>query len=93
MVDLVDKAYEVMIQNLSGDILKIDNISSAYDAEDSINNMRNTLRDEEIMLIEQKGDNYQTSVWYMDIISHLEQMGDFMINISESLLKYSNSVK
>ena len=93
MVDLVDKAYEVMIGNLSGDIMKMDNISTAYDAEDSINNMRNNLRDEEIMLIEQQGDNYQTSVWYMDIISHLEQMGDFMINVSESLLKFRNSLK
>ena len=93
MVDLVDKAYEVMIGNLSGDIMKMDNISTAYDAEDSINNMRNNLRDEEIMLIEQHGDNYQTSVWYMDIISHLEQMGDFMINVSESLLKFRNSLK
>ena len=87
MIDQVDRAYGVMIDNLSGDITKLDNISSAYDAEDSINNMRNNLRDEEIRLIEQKGDNYQTSVWYMDIIAHLEQMGDFMINVSESLLK------
>ena len=93
MIDQVDRAYDVMIRNLSGDITKIDDIASAYDAEDSINNMRNNLRDEEIRLIEQKGDNYQTSVWYMDIISHLEQMGDFMINVSESLLKYSNSLK
>ena len=93
MIDQVDRAYDVMIGNLSGDITRIDSIASAYDAEDSINNMRNNLRDEEIRLIEQKGDNYQTSVWYMDIISHLEQMGDFMINVSESLLKYSNSLK
>ena len=93
MIDQVDRAYDVMIENLSSDITRIDSIASAYDAEDSINNMRNNLRDEEIRLIEQKGDNYQTSVWYMDIISHLEQMGDFMINVSESLLKYSNALK
>lgn len=32
--------------------------------------------------------NYQTSVYYMDIISEFEKMGDFMINISQSLYKY-----
>lgn len=93
MADLVDGAYEVMIGNLSGDITRLDNISSAYDAEERINNMRNTLRDEEIMLIEQQGNNYQTSVWYMDIIAHLEQMGDFIINVSEALMKYSRSIQ
>lgn len=93
MVDLVDDAYGVMISNLTCSIESLDNIASAYDAEDNINNMRNTLRDEEILQIEQLGSNYQTSVWYMDIIAHLEQMGDFIINISEAMLKYRNSLR
>ena len=29
--------------------------------------------------------NYQTSVYYMDIINEYERMGDFMINISQDL--------
>lgn len=92
MTDQVDHAYEVMISNLTAE--HIDNIAAAYDAEENINQMRNNLRDEEIMLIEKHGNNYQTSVWYMDIIAHLEQMGDFMINVSEALYKYrGGSVK
>ncbi len=88
MVDLVDNAYDVMILNLSlafdG---KLEEISNAYAAEDRVNNLRNDLRDEEIESIESDRKNYQTSVYYMDIVSELETMGDFMINVSQTLYK------
>ena len=88
MLDLVDHAYAVMIENLTlafdG---KLEEISNAYSAEDRINNQRNNLRDEEIESIESNRKNYQTSVYYMDIVSELETMGDFMINISQTLYK------
>lgn len=29
-------------------------------------------------------------VYYMDIVSELETMGDFMINVSQTLMKYVN---
>lgn len=67
---------------------KLEEIANAYAAEDRINNLRNNLRDEEIESIENERKNYQTSVYYMDIVSELEKMGDFMINISQVLLKY-----
>ena len=86
MVSLVDKAYEAMINNLrvshDGELLEI---SNAYNAEDRINNMRNHLRDSEIEDIESTRKNYQTSVYYMDIVNELEKMGDFIINISQTL--------
>lgn len=89
MTDLIDKTYDVMIENMhlafEG---KLTEISNAYACEDRINNLRNNLRDEEIESIENERKNYQTSVYYMDIISEFEKMGDFMINISQSLYKY-----
>ena len=88
MVSSVNDAYEAMIFNLKaahkGDL---EEISNAYNAEDRINNLRNILREAEIEDIESSGKNYQTSVYYMDIVSELEKMGDFMINISQALEK------
>ena len=88
MTSAVDNAYDVMISNLNaackGELVEI---SNAYNAEDSINILRNNLRDAEIEDIEGNRKNYQTSVYYMDIISELEKMGDFMINISQALEK------
>ena len=92
MVDLVDKAYEVMIGNLvSADKGALEDITNASDAETHINNQTNYLRDEEIESIESGSKNYQTSVYYMDVVNELEKMGDFMINISQDLMKYKVS--
>lgn len=93
MVDLVDKSYAAMIDNLilieKGELIEI---SNAYSAEEQINNQRNYLRDEEIENIDSGKKNYQTSVYYMDIVNELEKMGDFMINISQDLYKYKLKV-
>ena len=86
MTDLVDKAYDVMIENLGRAFNdKLEEISNAYAAEDRINTLRNNLRDEAIEGIDSDDKKYQSSVYFMDIVSELERMGDFMINISQSL--------
>ena len=92
MVSLVDHAYEAMITNLqSAHKGELSEISNAYNAEDRINNLRNHLRDAEIEEIESTRKNYQTSVYYMDIVNELEKMGDFLINISQTLERVSLS--
>ena len=86
MADAVNATYDVMIENLTaarkGELVEI---SNAYNAEDRLNTLRNNLRDSMIENIDSKGDNYQTSVYFIDIINTYEQMGDFMINISQDL--------
>jgi len=88
MVNAVDNAYDAMLVNLkAAHEGNLDNIANAYNAEDRINNLRNYFRDTEIEDIEGGRKNYLTSVYYMDIISEFETMGDFMINISQTLEK------
>ena len=86
MTEAVDSAYEAMIANLNAAHNgELEDISNAYNAEEHINTLRNNLRDAEIEDIEDGGKNYQTSVYYMDIVNELERMGDFIINISQDL--------
>ena len=86
MVSAVDEAYEAMIYNLvCANESTLTGISNAYKAEDAINNLRNALREAEIDAIEDNKKNYQTSVYYIDIVNELERMGDFMVNISQEL--------
>ena len=88
MIDNVDHAYAVMIENLKdAEAGTLDEIANAYAAEERINGLRDYLRDEEINSLENNKKSYQTSVYFMDIISELEKMGDFMINISQALYK------
>lgn len=85
MLALVDNAYKIMITNLQTTENTSDNLRCAVDCEIEINDMRNTLREAEILKIEQNDTEYQSSVYYLDLISEIERMGDFMINISEAL--------
>lgn len=85
LAGLVDNAYDVMIENLKKGHADTIGLQKAYDAEQEINDMRTNLREQEITGMEHSGSGYQTSAYYLDIISQLEQMGDYMINISESL--------
>ena len=88
MAAAVDNAYDCMIINLTAAHKgELEEISNAYNAEDRINNFRNYLRESEIEALESSRKNYQTSVYYMDIVSELEKMGDFMINVSQTLEK------
>ena len=82
MMDLVQKGYDVMIENLKNDELK--DIANAENCEYNINECRNHLREEHIVNIENSSYNYLTGVYYMDVLSELEKIGDFLINISQA---------
>ena len=88
MAAAVDNAYEAMIANLTAAHKgELEEILNAYNAETRINNLRNFLRDAEIEGLESNRKSYQASVYYMDIVNELEKMGDFIINISQTLEK------
>ena len=88
MADAVIDAYDEMITNLmAAHTGKLVSITNAYKIEDRLNNLRNNYRDVMIEGIENGSTNYQTSVYFMDIINQFERMGDFMINVSQDLEK------
>lgn len=87
MIDLVDKSYVVMIDNLARNDESALGLKAAVDCEIEINEMRNILREEEIKRIEKNGSCYLSSVYYLDVISEIERMGDFIINISQTATK------
>lgn len=90
MLDLLDVAFEAMIENVTVPSVFLKDISNAEDAEYNINEYRNNLREEHILNIEKPDYNYQTGVFYIDIVQELEKMGDFLVNISECQLEKSN---
>ncbi len=84
ILHLLDRAYGVMIENLSVEIFTAEHLRRAVDCEIEINEMRNMLREEEIVKIEQSAVEYQSGVYYLDVVAEIERMGDFVINISEA---------
>jgi len=85
MTGYLSQAYEDMIWNLEN-AGKIMDIRNAESDEDAINAFRDECRDHELAGIESKGDAYFETVFYLNIIEQLEKMGDFLINISQSIV-------
>jgi len=90
LMDYVEEAYKAMLVNLRIGYQNITDISNSSDAEYNINNYRNSLREELITNIEHDDYKYQVGVFYMDVVNELEQIGDFIINISQALLEEKN---
>ena len=90
MLDLMEDAYTAMDYNLSTPIISLENIDNAEKAEKAINEYRDRLREEHLSNIEKKSYPYETGSFYMDLVNCLEKMGDFLINISQSVIGAKN---
>ena len=87
MVDLLDEAYAAMDHNLSTPLIELEDINNAESAEKAINEYRDRLREEHLSNVEKKSYPYETGSFYMDLVNCLEKMGDFIINISQSVIE------
>ena len=87
MLDLVDNAIAAMTDNLKEGFSRIINISNAQDAEHDINEYRDNLKEEHLRHIESEESGYLRGVYYMDLVSECERVGDFAINVSEALVE------
>ena len=85
LLDLLDEAYAAMDHNLSTPLVEITDIHNAESAETAINEYRDTLRNEHLTNIEKSSYPYETGSFYMDVVNCIEKMGDFLINISQSV--------
>lgn len=92
MLDLVQDALDAMMDNLTVPFGELKSIKNSETAEAKINELRNNLREEHIVNIEKASYNYQTGVFYMDLVNELEKMGDFIINISQAALASNETV-
>ena len=90
MLDLLDVAFEAMIENVTIPSVFLKDISNAQNAENNINAYRDKLREEHILNIEKPDYDYQTGVFFTNIVQELEKMGDFIINVSECQVEESD---
>ena len=89
-IDSMFTAVEAAVTNeilLLHDIENADekDIINSYNYEREINNKRNQLRTANIESINNHEYEYQAGIYYMDIISSLEKIGDYLINVVDEL--------
>lgn len=82
MFDYVGRATDNMMKLLSNLEHQQENtIITSYNCEREINNLRDILRSNNISNINEHHYEYQSGIYYMDIISTLEKLGDYIINV------------
>ena len=85
MFALTREALDHMHRVLEKNEMPESDLNKAYNKEDEINNLRNTLRDENIENVKNGLYEYQAGTFYMDLISESEKLGDYIINVLEAL--------
>ena len=94
MFSYVQKAVDnmlVLLNNLEHQ--KESAIIVSYNCEREINNLRNQLRTNNIENINERHYEYQSGLYYMDIISTMEKMGDYIINVVDTVKEEFRSVQ
>lgn len=86
MFGYVEKSVGGMLKVLSN-LENVDehDIIACYNREREINNLRNQLRTANVANINGRHYEYQSGIYYMDIISTLEKAGDYIINVVDTI--------
>ncbi len=89
----IDLMFEYVGRAMKGMLAILDNLEnvdehnviSAYNHEREINNLRNQLRTANVANINDRHYEYQSGIYYMDIVSTLEKSGDYIINVVDTI--------
>ncbi len=86
MLRLVSEAMTNMLMVLSDiDNVTAEDLMRSYNKEREINNFRNQCRTENIENVNQKKYPYKAGIFYMDIVCEAEKLGDFIVNVIDSM--------
>lgn len=85
MMNLTNEAIEQMISILEKHDRHSIDMTRSFNLENEINNYRNQLKNQNILDVNNKEYDYQMGVYYMDIIGECEKLGDYVINVVESV--------
>jgi len=86
MLKLVSEAMTNMLAVLSDiDNVTAEDLMRSYNKEREINNFRNACRTENIENVNQKKYPYKAGIFYMDIVCEAEKLGDFIVNVIDSM--------
>jgi phosphate:Na+ symporter len=86
MFALVSEAMNgmtTMLDNIEN--VKEDAIIAAYNKEREINNLRNQLRAKNVENINSGRYDYQAGIFYLDAVADLEKVGDYIINVVDTI--------
>ncbi|NDW18803.1 Na/Pi cotransporter family protein [Dysgonomonas sp. 216] len=85
MFDLIDSSLDNMQHIIERQIsyANSQDVNKAFNLESEINNLRNQLKNSNLLSIDNKEYSYELGVIYMDIIGDCEKLADYVVNVVE----------
>lgn len=87
MFNLLEKALVHMNETLAKPEVVHDDINPSYNLETEINNYRNQLKLHNLEDVNNKEYQYQDGVYFMDMVSECEKLGDYIINVMQVIVE------
>jgi phosphate:Na+ symporter len=85
MMGLCEKAITQMQFTMHGH-RRQHNIDETYHLENSINQMRNRLKADNIRAVNEHEHDYATGAIFSDMVGEMEKLGDYVVNVVEARL-------
>ena len=86
MFDLVRTAFDQMAAILKDNGQHLGDLKLTLNTEQNINEMRNALKEQNIIDLNEGKYEYATGSAYMDLIVECEKIGDYIVNVVEALV-------
>jgi phosphate:Na+ symporter len=83
MFELVDQSLTQMEYIVKSPDVSVADVNKSMNVENEINNYRKQLKNQNVDDINNRLYNYQLGVYYMDLISECEKLGDYVVNVIE----------
>ncbi len=88
---LIEKAFTAMNKNLATDFSTV-NIAKAKKLEEEINAKRDELGRQHVEDLKNKKYKHKLGSFYSDMFSMNEKIGDYIINVSEAIYEYQETL-
>lgn len=85
MLELTQESMAQMVQLMQKRELTEADMYRIYNQEDTVNNLRNLFRDQNIGNVQSGYYSYQSGVLYMEIVNGCENLCDYIVNVLEAL--------
>ena len=84
MISLVEESLNEMVVVVANSEQQKTIPSKAYNLEHEINNFRSQLKNQNIQDVNNHLYSYQIGVFYTDLISQCEKLGDYVLNVIQA---------
>jgi phosphate:Na+ symporter len=82
-VDVLNEAFDFMLDCLKGENKQ--GMKKAIELENKINSLRDKMRNEHFVSIEKGDYNVKSGLYYNNLYSLMEKLGDHLFNINEAI--------